>query len=88
VRRAGVRDQGLGYQPVAARTLVDRPFFGLRQQGSKVGDASFKRRYRSGVDRLHVRPFARRCLILFSIHVEQNAGLAVIALQRDNYLGR
>ena len=32
-----------------------------------------------GRRRLHVQPFARRCLILFSIHVEQNAGLAVIA---------
>ena len=30
------------------------------------------------IDRLHVRSIAT-CLILFSIHVEQNAGLAVIA---------
>jgi hypothetical protein len=79
VRRAGVRDQGVGYQTVAARTLLGGPFFGLRQQGSKVGDASFKRRYRSGVGRLHVPPFVRRRFILLSIHVEQNAGLAIIA---------
>ena len=32
-----------------------------------------------GRRRLHVQPFARRCLILFSVHVEQNAALAVIA---------
>jgi hypothetical protein len=78
-RSAGVRFQGLGQQPIAARTLLGRPFFGLRQQGSKVGDASFKRRYRSGVGRLHDRPFARRRFILLSIHVGQNAGLAIIA---------
>jgi hypothetical protein len=64
VRRAGVRDQGLGYQTVAAQTLLCGPFFGLRQQGSKVGDASFKRRCRSGVGRLHVPPFVRRRFIL------------------------
>jgi hypothetical protein len=74
-RGSGVRGQGLGNQPIAAQTLVGRPFFSLRQQGSKVVDASFKRCYRSGV----VRPFAGRRLILLSIHVEQNAGLAVIA---------
>jgi hypothetical protein len=79
VRRARVRNQGLGYQTVAARTLLGGPFFGLRQQGSKVGDTSFKRRYRSGVGRLHVPPFVRRRFILLRIHVEQNAGLAIIA---------
>jgi hypothetical protein len=56
---------------------LGRLFFGLRPQRSKVGDASFKRHYRSGVSR-HVRPFARRRLVLLSI-VNQNVGPAVIA---------
>jgi hypothetical protein len=79
VRRAGVRDKALGYQTVTARTLLGSPFFGLRQERSKVGYASFKRRYRSAGGRLHVPPFVRRRFIFLRIQVEQNAGLAIIA---------
>jgi hypothetical protein len=77
-RGVSVRDQGLCKQPITACTLLGRPLFGLRQQGSKVGDASFKRRYRSGVGRPLVRQFARRFIVL-SVHVERNAGLATFA---------
>jgi DNA-binding XRE family transcriptional regulator len=43
---AGARGHHLGDQSIAAWTLVRRPYFGLRQQRSKLRDASFKRCYR------------------------------------------